>query len=461
MVRYYITVVVWISLVLPVWWYERFTDELVSDYQVIVRDCELSQRTWCSEANTQAIVTVDPILDAIRNLLEWSDTIKKDKVITQIEAIIPFLQIQADKQATQSKQFMAERLIAWFTDMLQEIERRALTLFVDAASIQGSVKQDMLWNPVYHEVRQALIRQLIAKGFDRFVTKPYAYGLWMVTTDDANWKQWSIGQSILTDDSLDDYLNDFLKKEGNHWKDIRIDPEVYTAREWLYLFKDASDLETLNYQVVSHRTRKNTDAEYRRYNIAKAFEEIGHVRVLNPGDTISYLWDSNFDMVEQEKYKTGKAIFLDEEIESYGGGLCGGSTAIYQWTFLNKSLEFTKRNHSKRYTSLYTATINWEEQSMPGIDSTIYSPNLDLKVTNTASYPILMVMNYDGEYGATEEIFTMSPNYSDQWEYQFVQSWNKNYTLKQQWWEDRAVVGKCYEWEINGELSTRCYKEVF
>jgi vancomycin resistance protein YoaR len=51
---------------------------------------------------------------------------------------------------------------------------------------------------------------------------------------------------------------------------------------------------------------------------------------------------------------------------------------------------------------------------MPGIDSTIYSPNLDLKVTNTASYPILMVMNYDGEYGATEEIFTMSPNYSDQ-----------------------------------------------
>jgi hypothetical protein len=72
-----------------------------------------------------------------------------------------------------------------------------------------------------------------------------------------------------------------------------------------------------------------------------------------------------------------------------------------------------------------------------------------------------MVMNYDGEYGATEEIFTMSPNYSDQWEYQFVQSWNKNYTLKQQWWEDRAVVGKCYEWEINGELSTRCYKEVF
>jgi hypothetical protein len=35
-------------------------------------------------------------------------------------------------------------------------------------------------------------------------------------------------------------------------------------------------------------------------------------------------------MVEQEKYKTGKAIFLDEEIESYGGGLCGGSTAIYQ-----------------------------------------------------------------------------------------------------------------------------------
>jgi vancomycin resistance protein YoaR len=152
---------------------------------------------------------------------------------------------------------------------------------------------------------------------------------------------------------------------------------------------------------------------------------------------------------------------LDEEIDAYGGGLCGGSTALYQWAFLNQALEFEKRNHSKRYTSLYTATINGEKQSTPGIDSTIYSPSLDLTITNTASYPIIIVANYDGTYQWVEEIFTMSPRSTDQWTYGFVQSRPRSYTLSTADGQWRAVTGWCYEWEINGELSTRCYREVF
>jgi hypothetical protein len=42
------------------------------------------------------------------------------------------------------------------------------------------------------------------------------------------------------------------------------------------------------------------------------------------------LRDSNFDNDSQQLYRYGKAIFLDEEIDAYGGGLCGGSTALYQ-----------------------------------------------------------------------------------------------------------------------------------
>ncbi len=86
----------------------------------------------------------------------------------------------------------------------------------------------------------------------------------------------------------------------------------------MYLFKNTEDLQALGYEVVSHRTRTNTDAGYRRKNIATAFSEIGHVRVLNPGDEISYMEDSNFDPYEQKLYEEGFVIFLDEEVEDYG-----------------------------------------------------------------------------------------------------------------------------------------------
>ena len=47
------------------------------------------------------------------------------------------------------------------------------------------------------------------------------------------------------------------------------------------------------------------------------------MRVLNPGDEISYMEDSNFDPQAQQLYEDGFVIFLDEEVEDYGGGLCG------------------------------------------------------------------------------------------------------------------------------------------
>jgi len=76
--------------------------------------------------------------------------------------------------------------------------------------------------------------------------------------------------------------------------------------------------------------------------------------------------DSNFDPSEQQLYEDGFVIFLDEEVEDYGGGLCGGSTAIYQGIVTNKSLSRPAlRNHSKWYTHLYSATIDGEWVDTP------------------------------------------------------------------------------------------------
>lgn len=64
--------------------------------------------------------------------------------------------------------------------------------------------------------------------------------------------------------------------------------------------------------------------------------------------------------------------------------------------------------HSKRYTNLYKAYINDEWITTPGIDSTIYDGYIDLEVHNTALHPIILVLNYDGSYGGTEEVFSLA-----------------------------------------------------
>lgn len=461
MIRYGVWIFLGVVAMMPVYGYEWFSHTGASDYQELTRDCNLNQRASCIADHQQTRDKVEPFLDLLWSMVEHSGY-QQEKLINSLESVLPWLESKRESVGDdESKFFMIDVLIIGFTDILNQHELNQNSLYLSSQLIQETVTTDIIWRPVYSEIRQSLVRQLMQRGFDRFVSQPYAYGLDILTTGTPDRQTRSLQQNILHQDALDRVIGEFLQKEGDEEGDLWISPEVYKERESIYLFQTASDLDALRYQVVSHRTRINTDAEYRRYNIAKAFEEIGHLRVLNPGEKISFLGDSNFDRAEKQNYKVGKAIFLDEEVDTYGGGLCGGSTAIYQGTFLNKSLEFAKRNHSKWYSSLYTATINGEEQTIPGIDSTIYSPNLDLHITNTADYPIIVVMNYDGWYESVEEVFTMSPTLSDQWSYGFIQSWNRWYTLQQQDREPRSVVGKCYEWEIKGELSTRCYKEVF
>ena len=461
MIRITIVLLVWlIGSSWMIYGFEWFSEHSKRQYQSIIHVCELSGQTWCVDASNNAMQTIQPILQSITMILNASSVYKKEQLLWQVNTMIPALETYAESNSSLEKKILAELLMLWLNDIIILHEQREKSIFVSSEIINW-LETDILWNPILSPIRQQLIQQLITKGFDRFVTQPYDASLWVLTTTPQDRKQWNLSRNITTKDALDSYLIAFLNNENNTSEDLWIPKNEYENREWLYLFKNSSDLEALWYEVVTHRTRTNADAEYRRENIATAFEQIGNLRVLNPWQTISYLQDSNFDMQQQQLYRNGKAIFLDEEIEAYGGGLCGWSTALYQWTFLNQSLDFTKRNHSKWYTNLYTATINGEEQSLPWIDSTIYYPSLDLKVTNTATYPIIIVSNYDGSYRWVEEVFTMSPRSSDQGEYRFVQSWPRWYTLNTADGEWRAVTGRCYEWEINGALQTKCYKEVF
>jgi len=245
------------------------------------------------------------------------------------------------------------------------------------------------------------IRELVDEWFDKFKSKPLS--VWadsLLTADDA--MNYSLNTTIYAQDDLDAYIAGLAI--SSDVQEFKITSDVRKNRSDIVLFKSTQDLQSLWYEVSSHRSRFNYDEAYRRTNIATAFSKIGHIRVLNPGQKFSFLEESQFDPSAQAIYQNGKVIFLDEEVDDYGGGLCGASTAIYQGIVTNKSLDRPAlRNHSKWYTSLYTATIDGEKISMPGIDSTIYSRSLDLVLENTATYPIILVMNYDGAYQSEEE----------------------------------------------------------
>ncbi len=348
-----------------------------------------------------------------------------------------------------------------FYGYLLEVEEEVDTISLTADYLQSQWTASADQDAYMSQMRRLLLSQLVDRWFDWFVQEPYG------VTDTSGLLLADVGSDavfvqtpLLATDPLDMYLQQHFG-DMEDIQDIALPPSMY--RDWagqIHLFKSTQDLEALWYTLVSHRTRTNNDEAYRRTNIATAFDEIGHVRVLNPGDEISFMQDSNFDPGAQQLYQDGFVIFLDEEVEDYGGGLCGGSTAIYQGIVTNKSLSRPAlRNHSKRYHHLYDATIDGELISTPGIDSTIYSNSLDLRLRNTANHPIILVLNYEWWAGETEEVFTVWYP-SDRWYVKHVSSRPYSTTLNVKWWGSRKVNGECHTWNINWQERESCYKEV-
>lgn len=127
-----------------------------------------------------------------------------------------------------------------------------------------------------------------------------------------------VASDIDVKDDLDRLITKTLRKTGSHARTLafnKLDIEKFGP---LYLWKNADELRALGYKVISSRYRTNYDAAYRRHNILTAFAYLGHVRVLNPGDSFYYLGSIHYDPKTKKNYKNGLAIVQDEEIPVYG-----------------------------------------------------------------------------------------------------------------------------------------------
>ncbi len=310
--------------------------------------------------------------------------------------------------------------------------------------------------------------QLVQEAFSWFVSKPYSW-----SSNDVNITTWNYSFTwdliveslpIKSNDPLDQHIDNFLASYNDteyqiHKKPFILSSTDYGSWTWIHLFKNAQDLTDMWYTIVSHRVRENYDKSYRRHNISTALKEFWSVRVVNPWEVLSFIDEINYDPQEQELYKNWFTVVLDEDQTEYWWGLCGASTALYQWLLTNKAiLPAEWRAHTQRYWNLYDAQVNGETITMPWLDSTIYDGHIDYKIENTANYPIIVVSNYDGSFWWIEEVFSLAKT-EDWWDFEHKYAWPNRATVIVDGIK-KTVRGWCYGRIINWEERESCYKQV-
>lgn len=331
---------------------------------------------------------------------------------------------------------------------------------IDKANIGKLLDETESYQSFIAKIRTTLVQSLLQENYANFIDKPYGkeWNSAIVVT----WSDFIFTKNIEKRDSLDDLIDekfsffswDFAEikkyKELITFQTLQISTEDIKNIWSIYLFRTEQDLRDLWYQLISWRTRINKDKDYRRHNIKTAFENIWNVRILLPQQTFSLQKEFHYRLGNTEwksPFVSWYAIFWNDERLVYGGWLCGVATAFYQWTLSNKWLQITERKaHSIWYKNLYEASVNGTYETTPGIDATVYSLDFDVKAKNITRLPIILVLNFDGEAGHEEQLFTLGQA-EDEGNFAFVG-------------KQKKASGTCYTWNINGKNTTSCYRKI-
>ncbi len=171
---------------------------------------------------------------------------------------------------------------------------------------------------------------------------------------------------------------------GEDWDGSSVTVEIAAQiTEAAYTMADFELSEDL---LGSYSTSLSSSTSDRKSNIANAAGFIDGT-VLYPGDTFSYL-DHIGPVTESNGYKEAHGYSNGEVIDTVGGGICQGSTTLYN-AVLRAELEVvSRRNHSMTvsYVPLAAdAAVSW-------------SSGMDFKFRNNTDYPIYIEAYSDGSY---------------------------------------------------------------
>ena len=176
-----------------------------------------------------------------------------------------------------------------------------------------------------------------------------------------------------------------------------VEPTMTTENLQSMLFRD----------VLGTCTAYQSSSSNRITNLRLACEALDGT-ILNPGDTFGY----NAALGERtaaKGYKPASAYFNGKTIQSYGGGICQPSSALY-YSCLHADLEIVQR-HCHTYPSSYVPF---------GMDATVDWSGPDFKFRNNTDYPIRIDAKADGGQVIITLMGTDTKDYYVKMEYEIL-----------------------------------------
>ena len=171
----------------------------------------------------------------------------------------------------------------------------------------------------------------------------------------------------------------------------------------------AMDTETLKSMLfrdeLATYTASQSSSSNRQTNLRLACEALDGL-ILYPGDTFSYN-DTLGERTPEKGYQTASAYVNGETVQSYGGGICQPSSALYYCTLI-ADLEIVQR-HCHTYPSSYVPF---------GMDATVSWGGPDFKFKNNTDYPIRIDAKADGGSVTVTLVGTELKDYYVEMEYE-------------------------------------------
>ena len=176
-----------------------------------------------------------------------------------------------------------------------------------------------------------------------------------------------------------------------------VQPEVTTEDLDGALFSD----------VLGTYTAHQNSSSGRATNLRLACEALDGL-ILYPGDQISYN-ETLGERTPEKGYQKAAAYSGSETVQSYGGGICQPSSALY-YCALMADLEIVQR-HCHTFVSSYVPF---------GMDATVDWSGPDLKLRNNTNYPIRIDAKADGGTVTITLVGTDEKDYYVKMEYEIL-----------------------------------------
>ena len=113
-----------------------------------------------------------------------------------------------------------------------------------------------------------------------------------------------------------------------------------------------------------------------------------HGVLVAPGETFS-MASALGDVSLDNGYAEALIIYGDRTIKGVGGGVCQVSTTLFRTVFFGGFPIVERYAHAYR-VGYYEQTNNGYDQSLAGLDATVFAPVVDFKFTNDTPYWLLM-----------------------------------------------------------------------